>query len=125
VKGNVVNVPVDVQPTINSLPRNMDQSGTIAVKLNKKLSFKTCNFSENVRPLAVICALHYLMKESELYNSSGIHVDEQWVKKIESLVSTDETSTEMEENNDGNTDTDNVQQDDYDSDHFSEVDETD
>ena len=24
VKGNVVNVPVDVQPTINSLPRNMD-----------------------------------------------------------------------------------------------------
>ena len=65
------------------------------------------------------------MKESELYNSSGIHVDEQWVEKIESLVSTDETSTEMEENNDGNTDTDNVQQDDYDSDHFSEVDETD
>jgi hypothetical protein len=40
VKGNVVNVPVDIQPTINSLPRNMDKSGTIAVKLKKRLQYK-------------------------------------------------------------------------------------
>ena len=37
VKGNVVNVPVDIQPTIQSLPRNIDESGTIAVKLKKRL----------------------------------------------------------------------------------------
>jgi hypothetical protein len=28
IKGNVVNVPVDVQPTIDALPRTLDQSGT-------------------------------------------------------------------------------------------------
>ena len=39
IKGNVVNVPVDIQPTINSLPRNIDKLGTIAVKLKKKLQY--------------------------------------------------------------------------------------
>jgi len=48
INGNVVNVPVDIQPTINSLPRTLEQSGTIAVKLKKKLAFKKCDFSENV-----------------------------------------------------------------------------
>ena len=40
IKGNVVNVPVDIQPTINSLPRNIDKSGTIAVNLKKKMQCK-------------------------------------------------------------------------------------
>ncbi|VDH97073.1 Hypothetical predicted protein [Mytilus galloprovincialis] len=40
VKGNVVNVPVEVQPTINSLPHTLEKSGTISVKLKKKLEFK-------------------------------------------------------------------------------------
>ncbi|VDI23870.1 Hypothetical predicted protein [Mytilus galloprovincialis] len=30
VKGNVVNVPVEVQPTINSLPHTLEKSGTIS-----------------------------------------------------------------------------------------------
>jgi hypothetical protein len=41
VKGNVVNVPIDIQPTINSLPRTFDKSGTISVTLKKKLSYKS------------------------------------------------------------------------------------
>ncbi|CAC5416158.1 unnamed protein product [Mytilus coruscus] len=65
VKGNVVNVPVEVQPTINSLPHTLEKSGTISVKLKKKLAFKKCDFSENVRPFAVICALHYLMRTND------------------------------------------------------------
>jgi hypothetical protein len=31
IKGNVVNVPIDIQPTINSLPHTFDKSGTISV----------------------------------------------------------------------------------------------
>jgi len=65
VKGNVVNVPVDIQPTINSLPRNRDKSGTIAVKLKKRLQYKKSDFSENVRPVAVMCALIRLFNEKE------------------------------------------------------------
>ncbi|XP_071176458.1 uncharacterized protein [Mytilus edulis] len=121
VKGNVVNVPVEVQPTINSLPHTIEKSGTISVKLKKKLEFKKCDFSENVRPFAVICALHYLMRTSELYKSSGIEINDDWITEI-AKINEEETqnlnnSTEQEDNQDENDSDD-------DSDHFSEVDES-
>ncbi|CAC5394593.1 unnamed protein product [Mytilus coruscus] len=43
VKGNVVNVPVEIQPAINSLPHTLEKSGTIAVKLKKKLALQKCD----------------------------------------------------------------------------------
>jgi hypothetical protein len=119
IKGNVVNVLVDIQPTINSLPRNIDKSGTIAVKLKKKLQYKKSDFSENVRPLAVICGLHYLMKKSEMYKMSGIQINSEWINEINGIqsndASEDESHEEQQELNNQNDD----------SDHFSEVDETD
>lgn len=43
LKGNVVNVPVDVMPTVTALPRNLPTSETIAVKLKKTfIIFITC-----------------------------------------------------------------------------------
>ena len=56
-KGNIVNVPVDMQPTINALPRQIDEHVTIAVKLKKRLSHKSACFTENVRPNSVMDAL--------------------------------------------------------------------
>ena len=38
LKGNVIYVPVDIQPTINCLPRPMDENFTVAIQL--KLSYK-------------------------------------------------------------------------------------
>ena len=40
LKGNVINVPVDIQPTINCLSRQMDENFTVAIQLKKKLSYK-------------------------------------------------------------------------------------
>ena len=40
LKGNVINVPVDIQPTVSCLPRPMDENFTIAEQLKKKLSYK-------------------------------------------------------------------------------------
>ena len=40
LKGNVINIPVDIQPTINSLPSPMDEKFTVAIQLKKKLSYK-------------------------------------------------------------------------------------
>ncbi|CAC5406341.1 unnamed protein product [Mytilus coruscus] len=82
VKGNVVNMPVEVQHTIYSLPHTLEKSGTISFKLKRKLVFKKCDFSENVGPFAVICALHYLMRTSDLYKSSGIEINEDWITEI-------------------------------------------
>ena len=78
LKGNVINVPVDIQPTINCLPRPMDENFTVAIQLKKKLSYKKVDFKENVRPLRVLTALHWLMNNSELYQKSGIIVDDNW-----------------------------------------------
>ena len=50
LKGNVINVPVDIQATINCLPRPMDDNFTVAIQLKKKLSHKKVDFKENVRP---------------------------------------------------------------------------
>ncbi|PJE78258.1 ATP-dependent RecD-like DNA helicase [invertebrate metagenome] len=81
VKGNVVNVPIDIQPTINALPRQMDEHFTVAVKLKKRLTYKSCVLSENVRPNMVLSALHWLMNNSDLYKNSCIKIDDDWVQK--------------------------------------------
>ena len=84
VKGNVINVPVEIQPTVNALPRQMDENFTIPVKLKKKLSYKKCDFTENVRPTAVLSALHWLMAGSELYKNSGVEIDSSWTESVTS-----------------------------------------
>ena len=53
IRGNVINVPADVQPVANSLPRPMDENFTIAVRLKKKSSYKKCDFTENVRSCSI------------------------------------------------------------------------
>ena len=35
LKRNVITVPVDIQPTINSLPRPVDENCTVAIQLKK------------------------------------------------------------------------------------------
>ena len=82
LKGNVINVPVDIQPTINCLPRPMDENFTVAIQLKKKLAYKKVDFKENVRPLRVLSALHWLMNNSQLYKKSGIVVDESWFQEV-------------------------------------------
>ena len=121
IKGNVVNVPVDVQPTIDALPRTLDQSGTISVKLKKKLTYKSCDFRENIRPSAVICALHYLMNKSELYKSSGVQIDENWLQEINHLLAECSNTLSEQENNNEEEESDN----DEIADTFNEIKDTD
>ena len=93
LKGNVINVPVDIQPTINCLPRPMDENFTVAIQLKKKLSYKKVDFKENVRPLRVLSALHWLMNNSELYKKSGVVVDNNWFQEV--TESTEDTVREF------------------------------
>ena len=137
LKGNVINVPVNIQPTINCLPRPMDENFTVAIQLKKKLSYKKVDFKENVRPLRVLSALHWLMNNSELYKKSGIVVDDNWFQEVtESSEDTvreflevskeqckDKTYTEKEKHKQGRTNENDIEpSSDYDSDHYSEID---
>lgn len=51
VKGKIVNV--DYQPTVNSLPRKMDENITVSVKLKKKLSRK-CTTNKGTDNIAFV-----------------------------------------------------------------------
>ena len=140
LKGNVINVPVDIQPTINSLPRPMDEHFTVAIQLKKKLSYKKVDFKENVRPLRVLSDLHWLMSNSELYKRSGIVLNDSWFQEVtESAEDTVREYLEVsnERSRDRN-DTENEKQEQdmssedvpevsngYDSDHYSEIDAND
>ena len=46
------------------------------------MSFKSCAFSENVRPLRVLVALHWLMSSSDLYKNANVDIDEEWIKTV-------------------------------------------
>ena len=137
LKGNVINVPVDIQPTINCLPRPMDENFTVAIQLKKKLSYKKVDFKENVRPLRVLTALHWLMNNSEIYKKSGIIVDDNWFQEVtESAEDTvreflevskeqckDKDNAENEKQKQDKTNENDIEApNDYDSDHYSEVD---
>jgi hypothetical protein len=51
LKGNIVNVPADVNNTVRQLPRMLDDSETIAVKFKRKLCYKHHVSYEKVRQL--------------------------------------------------------------------------
>lgn len=50
IKGNIVNVPADVNSTIKTLPRMMNENETIMLKLKRRLSYKHHVAFENIRP---------------------------------------------------------------------------
>ncbi len=44
VCGNVVNVPVDIAPTVTMLPRMLNDTKTIAIKFKWRKQYKKCEF---------------------------------------------------------------------------------
>ena len=72
--GNVVNVPSDVSSTVNILPRTMDESATIPIKLKRRLSYKHHYQFQNVRPSKVLEAATFLVESSEIFQNEGIQV---------------------------------------------------
>ena len=78
ITGNVVNVPADVSSTVNLLPRLANETGTIKVKLKRRLQYKSSALSLNVRPHNVIQAASWLVENSDLYKEEGIVVNRDW-----------------------------------------------
>ncbi|XP_065944329.1 trichohyalin-like [Magallana gigas] len=121
VKGNIVIVPVDVQPTVNSLPRKMDEHITVPVKLKKRLCYQKCDYQENVRPTKVLMALHWLMNNSDFYRNANINVDESWFQEITSSANEIvQEFVETQGRKNQNTDDDSEKDTEYDD--FCEVD---
>ena len=74
--GMVVNVPIDIDKTVNQLPRTFLQSQTIQLQLFRKLSFSKPYLYETIRPSVVLEATRYL-STTELFK-----VSEDWVNSV-------------------------------------------
>ena len=83
IHGGIVNLQADVSASVNKLPRLISESETIPVKLKRKLSFKHYYSYESVRPNKVLAAAQYLSKNSLLFQSEGVSMDDEWLDKIE------------------------------------------
>ncbi len=79
IHGNVVNVPADVSSTVSVLPRPINESQTIPIKLKRRLGYKHHYQFQNVRPSKVLEAVQYLVRSSELFKNEGIQVMDSYV----------------------------------------------
>jgi hypothetical protein len=79
----VVNVPADVNNTVNMLPRLSHETGTIKVQLKRRLQYKSSALSLNIRPHKVMQADAWLINTSSLYQEHGITLDQTWLTSIE------------------------------------------
>ena len=103
ITGNVVNVPADVNSTVNMLPRLPDETGTIKVQLKRRLQYKGSALFLNIRPHKVIQAAAWLVNTSPLYEGEGITIDQNWLRSLP--VSMDETCDSVETQNDAGDET--------------------
>ena len=103
ITGNVVNVPADVNSTVNMLPRLSDETGTIKVQLKRRLQYKSSALSLNIRPHKVMQAAAWLVNTSPLYEGEGITIDQNWLRSLP--VSADETCDSIEMQNDADNET--------------------
>ena len=73
IRGNIVNVPIDIEHSVNILPREFDRTSTIQLAFKRRLQYKGSYIREWVRPHAVYSAAEYLDKQP-LYQEEGISV---------------------------------------------------
>lgn len=89
LKGNVVNVPADVNTTVKILPRMQCDEDTILLKFKRKMSYKHHMAFEKIRPNKVFEAAKWLVNNSLLFRNEGIQVDENWMNNYQQLTEDD------------------------------------
>ncbi len=79
--GMVVNVPIDVDKTVNQLPRTFLQSQTIQLQLFRKMSFQKPYLYETIRPNIVLEAARYL-SNTEIFKQQKIALSVTWIDDV-------------------------------------------
>ena len=81
MKGNIVNVPVDIDKTLHILPRQFNETKIIQLELMRRMQYKRPYMKENIRPKVIIEALSYLITKS-LYIKENILINTNWIKQF-------------------------------------------
>ena len=77
IHGPAVNVPTDLHPVCNLLPRLPSQAQVVPMKLKRKLCYKGHYMYKYVRPAKVMAALEWLKVNNPLYQSLQVNSDWQ------------------------------------------------
>ena len=78
IRGAAVNVPADLGPACNLLPRLPADAHIVSLKLKRKLEYKQAYLHDTIRPEKVITALHHLKNNNPLY--ADIEINEDWIR---------------------------------------------
>ena len=99
LKGNLVNVPMNVDTNVSILPRSFSDTYTIQLKLMRQMKNKNAFMYETIRPKVVHTAVKYLLGE-ELYKDEGIVISNEWLndysKERENFIINDEDNKSNE-----------------------------
>jgi hypothetical protein len=81
-KGAIVNVPVSVDTTVSSLPRNYGDTGMLHLRLARRMEYDHNYADGNIRPARVWEAAR-LMMSTPLYTELGITLNQEWMESLE------------------------------------------
>lgn len=73
LKGQIVNVPININTTVEALPRSIQETYTIQLHIKRKMNYNNDYMCEIFRPNAVFKACDYL-KTTELYKLYKINI---------------------------------------------------
>ena len=73
IHGPAVNVPTDLHPVCNLLPRLPSQTQVVPMKLKRKLCYKGHYMFQYIQPAKVMAALEWLKRNNPLYHNIDIN----------------------------------------------------
>ncbi len=112
IRGNVVNVPIDINPIVQTLPRYAGKMETVPVKFKRRINHKSSVYTQNINPEKVMNAVYYLKNTSEFY--SDISVDSQWLENFtENNFHANNSENDISSRVDADKSHDAVESDDY------------
>ncbi|KAK3910115.1 Titin-like protein [Frankliniella fusca] len=85
LKGSCVNVPTELNSTVSILPRNLTDSETILIKLQRRMKDKVPYSYDLIRPERVYKAAKFLV-ETEIYKKHNITLDSDWLHNVQSPI---------------------------------------
>ncbi|XP_050312682.1 uncharacterized protein LOC126747824 [Anthonomus grandis grandis] len=85
ITGQIVNVPINIDTSTKLLPRNVEETQTIQVKLKRKMNYKNDYLLETIRPAVVLKAAKFLCQQP-LYIQEGIKQSDDWEKNINDYI---------------------------------------
>ena len=83
IKGAAVNVPADLGPACQLLPKIPSDAYIISLKLKRKLEYKQAYLHDTIHPEKVLTALQYLKNHNPEYSDTNIN--ENWIKTWQEL----------------------------------------